>query len=152
MFSVPSWGHYDSVHFGQVALTQVVLKLFCFSLLQGKKKSKSAEILAIIKAFIKHARYSSCGTAVDAESKMVSALKTNRLLPGLLRGNAVTRLPISQRRKLRLSSESCHVLLLLFWISRRNVCVHVEGREDSEHRATPLPCVCLQVTCCPAVC
>lgn len=33
------------------------------------------------------------------------------------------------------------------------MCVCVEGKEmDAEQRAMLLPCVCLQVTCCPAAC
>lgn len=46
--------------------------------------------------------HSSCGTAVDAESKIIFAFKTCWLLPGLLRGNATTPLSISWR----LSSKS----------------------------------------------
>lgn len=70
--------------------------------------------------------------AVEAESKAIFAFKTCRHHPGLMWGNAITFLSVSWRRKPRLSSETCHVLLLLFsWISTRNtrVCPRRRKRE-----------------------
>lgn len=125
----------------------------CFSLVFCKgKKSKSDEILIAINAFLKCSPHLIQGAGIDAESDNFCPQK---LSPPCWasEGIAVTPLPVLQGRKPGLCSESCHVLLqLLFWISGE-ICVCVEGKEkDAEQRAMLLPCVCLQVTCCPAAC
>jgi len=103
--------------------------LFC-----EEKKPNSSEILAIIKAFTKHAAYSNHGTAVDIESKIVLVFKTCQLFPGLLRAGAVTLLPALQMVKLRLSSGSCRILLLFILLDFRKrwicVCLFAAGGES----------------------